>query len=133
MAGVPAVASHAVLSTDSLVPRVASVDRAPPMQRVIAELEAHPDDGVFTRWRHRVFHGSTLLPRIRAADRNQPVQCGPRGQVGVLVTALGTLSNDIQPFVADALGDFPAPEHRLAVGRATGSWPRGIVTRQVRR
>ena len=77
------------------------------------------DDWVFTKWRYSAFFRSDLLERMRGEDRDQLVLCGVYAHVGVLVTALDAYTNDIQTFlVADAIGDFTADHHRLAVDYA---------------
>ncbi|MGW6569653.1 isochorismatase family protein [Streptomyces sp. NPDC054975] len=94
--------------------RVDPVDR-----QIVTELAPRPADQVLTKWRYSAFFRSDLLARLRAQGRDQLIVCGVYGHVGVLATALEAFTNDIQTFlVADAVGDFSAEYHRLALDYA---------------
>ncbi|ALG09737.1 isochorismatase family protein [Kibdelosporangium phytohabitans] len=94
--------------------RVAPADR-----QVVDELAPGPDDWVSTKWRYSAFFRSDLLERMREHGRDQLIVCGVYAHVGVLVTAVEAFTNDIQTFlVADAVADFSARYHRLAVDYA---------------
>lgn len=94
--------------------RVDPVDR-----EIVTELAPRPADHVLTKWRYSAFFRSDLLARMRAQGRDQLIVCGVYAHVGVLATALEAFTNDIQPFlVADAVGDFSAEYHRLALDYA---------------
>ncbi|MBQ0985373.1 isochorismatase family protein [Streptomyces sp. F63] len=94
-----------------------SVD--PVDRQIVAELAPRPGDQVLTKWRYSAFFRTDLLARMRGQDRDQLIVCGVYAHVGVLATALDAFTNDIQPFlVADALGDFSAEYHRLALDYA---------------
>ncbi|WP_228452984.1 isochorismatase family protein, partial [Streptomyces alkaliterrae] len=85
-------------------------------RRVVEGLEPGPEDWTFTKWRYSAFFRSGLLERMRAAGRDQLVLCGVYAHVGVLMTAVDAFSHDIQPFlVADAVADFSAEHHRMAL------------------
>ncbi|MCX5127847.1 isochorismatase family protein [Streptomyces sp. NBC_00347] len=89
---------------------------SPEHRRVVAGLEPAPDDWVFTKWRYSAFFNSGLLERMRTEGRDQLVICGVYAHVGVLMTAVDAFTRDIQPFlVGDAVADFSAPYHRLAL------------------
>lgn len=91
--------------------RVDPADRA-----VVSPLEPAAGDWVLTKWRYSAFFRSDLLARMRAAGRDQLIICGVYAHVGVLASAVEAFTNDIQPFVvADAIADFSADYHRLAV------------------
>jgi isochorismate hydrolase len=94
--------------------------RVDPLDRlVVEELAPRPADRVLTKWRYSAFFRSDLLARMRDQDRDQLIICGVYAHVGVLVTAIEAFTNDIQPFlVADAVGDFSAEYHRLALDYA---------------
>ncbi|MFF4801498.1 isochorismatase family protein [Streptomyces sp. NPDC001351] len=88
----------------------------PADREVTGKLAPAEGDWVFTKWRYSAFFRSDLLERMRAAGRDQLVLCGVYAHVGVLATALEAYTNDIQAFLAaDALGDFSADHHRLAL------------------
>ncbi|MFJ8473736.1 isochorismatase family protein [Kitasatospora sp. NPDC094011] len=92
---------------------------APEDRLVVPELTPRPTDDVFTKWRYSAFFNSALLARMRDQARDQLILCGVYAHVGVLATALEAFTNDIQPFlVADAVGDFSAEYHRLALDYA---------------
>ncbi|MER7003736.1 isochorismatase family protein [Dactylosporangium sp. NPDC000555] len=94
--------------------------RLTPADREIeSQVAPQPGDWVFTKWRYSAFFRSDLLERMRAAGRDQLVVCGVYAHVGILATLVEAFTNDIQPFlVADAVGDFSAEDHRLAVDYA---------------
>jgi isochorismate hydrolase len=88
----------------------------PADREVTGKLAPVEGDWVLTKWRYSAFFRSDLLERMRAAGRDQLVLCGVYAHVGVLATALEAYTNDIQAFLAaDALGDFSADHHRLAL------------------
>ncbi|AOT62519.1 MULTISPECIES: isochorismatase family protein [Streptomyces] len=91
--------------------------RVDPADREVVEpLTPGPDDRVFTKWRYSAFFRSGLLEWMRGLGRDQLVVCGVYAHVGVLMTAVDAFTHDIRPFlVADAVGDFSAAYHRLAV------------------
>lgn len=94
--------------------------RADPADRQIVD-ELSPDacDRVLTKWRYSAFYRSDLLEMMRLQGRDQLIICGVYAHIGILVTAIEAFSHDIQPFlVADAIGDFSAEFHRMAIDYA---------------
>ena len=94
--------------------------RADPADRQIVD-ELSPDacDRVLTKWRYSAFYRSDLLEMMRVQGRDQLIICGVYAHIGILVTAIEAFSHDIQPFlVADAIGDFSAEFHRMAIDYA---------------
>lgn len=91
--------------------------RVDPADRNVAEpLSPGPDDRVFTKWRYSAFFRSGLLDWMRELGRDQLIVCGVYAHVGVLMTAVEAFTHDIRPFlVADAVADFSAEYHRMAV------------------
>jgi isochorismate hydrolase len=91
--------------------------RTDPADRRIAEpIRPAAHDWVFTKWRYSAFFRSDLLARIRGGGRDQLLLCGVYAHLGVLMTAVEAFSNDIETFlVADAVADFSAGHHRLAM------------------
>ncbi|GLW70751.1 phenazine biosynthesis protein PhzD [Kitasatospora phosalacinea] len=94
--------------------------RTDPADREVVEpLTPGPDDWRLTKWRYSAFFRSDLLDRMRADGRDQLVLCGVYAHVGVLMTAVEAFTHDIRPFlVADAVADFDAASHRLALDYA---------------
>lgn len=89
---------------------------SPAHQEIVSEVAPEDGDWVFTKWRYSAFFRSDLLPRMREAGRDQLVLCGVYAHVGVMATAMDAFTNDIQPFVVgDAVGDFSARDHELAL------------------
>ncbi|MBW1601482.1 isochorismatase family protein [Streptomyces sp. JJ66] len=91
--------------------------RVDPADRAVVEpLAPAPRDAVFTKWRYSAFHRSGLLRWLREHGRDQLVICGVYAHVGVLMSVVEAFTHDIQPFlVADAVADFSADDHRLAI------------------
>ncbi|GHE01087.1 isochorismatase family protein [Streptomyces alanosinicus] len=88
----------------------------PEHRRVVPPLEPEDGDWTFTKWRYSAFFKSDLLARMREHRRDQLILCGVYAHVGVLMTAVEAYTNDIQAFlVADAVADFSADYHRLAL------------------
>jgi len=86
---------------------------------VVDELAPEPCDWMFSKLRYSAFFGSDLLVRMRENRRDQLIVCGVYAHVGVLTTAVDAFSNDLQTFlVADAVADFNAGYHRLALDYA---------------
>ncbi|MEW2556329.1 isochorismatase family protein [Streptomyces zhihengii] len=92
------------------------MDPTPEHRRIVPGLEPRPGDWTFTKWRYSAFHRSDLLERMRRHGRDQLIVCGVYAHIGVLMTAVDAYTHDIQPFlVADAVADFSAEDHRLAL------------------
>lgn len=92
------------------------MDLTPEHRRIVPGLEPRPGDWTFTKWRYSAFHRSDLLERMRRHGRDQLIVCGVYAHIGVLMTAVDAYTHDIQPFlVADAVADFSAEDHRLAL------------------
>ncbi|MCX4824944.1 isochorismatase family protein [Streptomyces sp. NBC_01142] len=105
---------------------------SPEHRRVVEPLEPAEGDWVFTKWRYSAFFQSDLLERMRAHGRDQLIICGVYAHVGVLMTAVDAFTHDIQPFVvADAVADFSAAYHRLALQYAAQRCARVAATKSV--
>ncbi|QBI55452.1 isochorismatase family protein [Streptomonospora litoralis] len=91
--------------------RVSAQDR-----RIVPQVAPAEGDWLLTKWRYSAFHATDLLELMRRHGRDQLVLCGVYAHVGVLATAIESFSNDIETFlVADALADFSAEHHRMAL------------------
>ncbi|GHE49756.1 putative isochorismatase (phenazine biosynthesis) PhzD [Streptomyces longispororuber] len=101
-------------------------------RRVVRPLAPDDGDWVLTKWRYSAFFKSELLRRMRAHGRDQLVICGVYAHIGVLMTAVDAFTHDIQSFVvADAVGDFSAAYHRLALDYAAQRCARVVATKSV--
>lgn len=105
---------------------------APEHRDVVAPVAPQPGDWVFTKWRYSAFHRTDLLSRMRAAGRDQLVCCGVYAHVGLLMTTVDAMSNDVEAFlVADAVADFSADEHRFALDYAARRSAMVVTTRDM--
>ncbi|MER5502504.1 MULTISPECIES: isochorismatase family protein [unclassified Streptomyces] len=93
-----------------------------PTAAAIAEAVAPgPDDEVVTKWKYSGFARTDLADRLAALGRDQLVVTGVYAHIGVLMTACDAWMRDIQAFVvADAVADFSAEEHAMALRWAAG-------------
>jgi isochorismate hydrolase len=91
----------------------------PADRQIVDPLRPADTDWIFTKWRYSAFHHSDLLARMWQSGRDQLVLCGVYAHVGVLMTAIDAFSHDIKAFlVADAIADFSAEHHRMAMSYA---------------
>ncbi|MEV8637996.1 isochorismatase family protein [Streptosporangium sp. NPDC051023] len=89
---------------------------APEHREVVPELTPEPSDWILTKWRYSAFHKTDLLDRLRDSGRDQLICCGVYAHVGLLMTTVDALTFDVRSFlVADAVADFSADHHRLAL------------------
>ncbi|MFJ7203725.1 isochorismatase family protein [Streptomyces sp. NPDC098789] len=92
---------------------------------IIEPLAPRPGEHVLANVRHNAFLRSHLGRLLREEGRDQLIVCGVYAHLGVLLTAADAFMNDIQPFViADAVADFTAEEHAMALRWAARS---GVV------
>ena len=92
------------------------MSREPGQRGLVDELPPVRADQLITKTRYSAFHATPLLERLRRAGRDQLVICGVYAHLGCLLTAFDAFANGIQPFlVADAVADFSADRHRLAL------------------
>ncbi len=92
----------------------------PDQRRILAEVQPTGADTVLTKWRPSAFCRTDLLSLMQRHGRDQLVICGVYAHVGILMTAHEGFSNDIETFVvADAVADFTAEYHRMALTYAS--------------
>jgi isochorismate hydrolase len=104
----------------------------PEDREIIGELAPGPSDWLLTKWRYSAFHRTGLLERMRSQGRDQLVICGVYAHVGVLMTAVDAFTHDIQPFlVSDAVADFSAEHHRMAMDYAARCCAVVLSTKEV--
>ncbi|MEU1405889.1 isochorismatase family protein [Streptomyces sp. NPDC005728] len=97
----------------------------PEAAAIVTPLTPRPGEHLLANVRHNAFLRSHLGRLLRANGRDQLIICGVYAHLGVLLTAADAFMNDIQPFVvADAVADFSAEEHTLALRWAARS---GVV------
>jgi bifunctional isochorismate lyase/aryl carrier protein len=88
----------------------------PEHREIIDELAPAAGSKVFTKWRYSAFHGNGLREHLRQHGRDQLIICGVYAHVGCLMTAVDAFTHDIETFVvADAVADFSADHHRMAL------------------
>ncbi|MFJ7266401.1 isochorismatase family protein [Streptomyces sp. NPDC099050] len=89
---------------------------------IVPPLTPRPGERVLANVRHNAFLRSHLGRLLRSEGRDQLIVCGVHAHLGVLLTAADAFMNDIQPFVvADAIADFSAEEHAMALRWAARS------------
>ncbi|AWZ10087.1 isochorismatase [Streptomyces sp. ICC1] len=89
---------------------------------IIPPLTPRPGEHVLANVRHNAFLRTHLGSLLRSEGRDQLIVCGVHAHLGVLLTAADAFMNDIQPFVvADAVADFSAEEHTMALRWAARS------------
>jgi bifunctional isochorismate lyase/aryl carrier protein len=108
------------------------MDGDPVKRQIVPGVAPRHGDTVLTKWRYSAFHQSQLLSLIREWGRDQLVICGVYAHVGCLMTANDAFTSDLQPFlVADAVADFNADYHHLALRYAAERCAPVVTTRYV--
>jgi bifunctional isochorismate lyase/aryl carrier protein len=93
--------------------------REPDLCRIIAELSPEEGDVVLTKTRYSALYRTGLLDIMKRQRRDQLIICGVYAHIGCLTTALDAFMSGIQAvMVADALGDFSAEDHAMALNYA---------------
>ncbi|SHM70413.1 isochorismatase family protein [Cryptosporangium aurantiacum] len=88
----------------------------PRARDIVPAVAPQPGDAVLVKHRYSAFHRTTLAADLAAAGRDQLVVCGVFAHIGCLLTAADAYAHDVEPFlVADAVADFSAEEHRMAL------------------
>ncbi|MEV8511852.1 isochorismatase family protein [Dactylosporangium sp. NPDC051484] len=89
---------------------------------IVAAVAPGPHDAVVTKYRYSAFHRTPLAAMLAELGRDQLVVCGVFAHLGCLLTAGDAYAHDIEPFlVADAVADFTAADHAMALDFASRS------------
>ncbi|MFB7917470.1 isochorismatase family protein [Streptomyces sp. NPDC056061] len=93
----------------------------PAAEAIAGAVAPGPGDTVVTKWKYSGFARTDLADRLAALGRDQLVITGVYAHIGVLMTACDAWMRDIQAFVvADAVADFSAEDHAMALKWAAG-------------
>jgi len=91
------------------------------LAEIVDDIAPGPDDVVVAKYRYSAFHGSELASTVHSAGRDQLIVCGVYAHIGCLMTACDAFSYDLETFlIADAVADFSAGHHRMALEYAAG-------------
>ncbi len=105
----------------------------PEHRGVIDELAPRPGDTVLDKWRPSAYFRTGLLDLLRGAGRDRLVVCGVYAHVGILQTACEGFAHGIRTFLAaDAVADFTAEHHAMALEYAAGRCAMVLPTSVIR-
>lgn len=97
------------------------LDDGPRSAAIVEPLAPRETDLVLTKWRYSAFQRTDLAAILREWDRDQLLVTGVYAHLGCLLTACEAFMRDVRPFfVADAMADFSADQHRMALTYAAG-------------
>jgi isochorismate hydrolase len=89
---------------------------------IVAAVAPRSPSEVLTKWRYSAFHRTPLAATLAELGRDQLIVCGVFAHLGCLLTACDAYAHDIEPFlVADAMADFTAADHAMALDFASRS------------
>lgn len=88
----------------------------PSQEAIIDELAPEPGDVHLTKWRYSAFQRTELREMLRGWGRDQLIITGIYAHIGCLMTAAEAFQQEVQAFLAaDAVADFSAEDHRMAL------------------
>jgi len=92
------------------------LNKSPSQQKVVDQLAPTDNDTVLTKWRYSAFQKSPLEHTMNELGKDQLIICGIYAHIGCMITATDAFMRDIKAFmVADAVADFSAEEHMMAL------------------
>jgi len=98
----------------------AGINGGPTQKQIIEPLTPAPQDTFMTKWRYSAFQKTELFELMQEQGRDQLIVCGIYAHIGCLMTSCEAFMKDIQAFlVADAVADFSAEKHRMALTYAS--------------
>jgi bifunctional isochorismate lyase / aryl carrier protein len=101
---------------------------------IIPEVGSANHAHLLIKRRYSAFHGTSLRAMLRDWDRDQLMICGIYAHLGCLLTAADAFMADVQPFfVADAVADFSAEHHNLALNYAASRCAAVLTTEDAAR
>jgi len=110
----------------------AGIDGGPMQKQIIEPLSPAPQDTLMTKWRYSAFQKTELLELMQEQGRDQLIVCGIYAHIGCLMTSCEAFMKDIQAFlVADAVADFSAEKHRMALTYASERCAVTLTTRRL--
>ncbi|MER7764366.1 isochorismatase family protein [Streptomyces sp. NPDC097619] len=93
----------------------------PVAEAIPAQVAPASPDQVLTKRKYSAYVRTGLAERMAELGRDQLVITGVYAHIGVLMTAADAWMRDVQAFlVADAVADFSAADHRMALEYAAG-------------
>ncbi|MCC5466788.1 isochorismatase [Pelosinus baikalensis] len=88
----------------------------PSQTKVIDEITPNASDTVLTKWRYSAFKRTKLMEIMQEQGRDQLIICGVYAHIGCLLTACDAFMQDVEAFfVCDAVADFSADHHKMAM------------------
>ncbi len=99
---------------------------------ILAALAPVELDVRMTKWRYNAFHRTPLRSLLDEHGRDQLVITGVYAHIGCLMTAADAFMHDIEAFfVADAVADFSAEDHGMAVRYAAQRCATALTTERL--
>ncbi|MEO9781769.1 MAG: isochorismatase family protein [Sedimentitalea sp.] len=93
----------------------------PDHEEIINPLRPEKGDIQLVKHRYSAFQRSNLQDLMRARGRDQLLVTGIYAHIGCLATTTEAFQRDIEPFfVADAVADFSAEKHKMALDWVSG-------------
>jgi bifunctional isochorismate lyase/aryl carrier protein len=118
------------LLTDMWGTGLSSTD--PDAKNIVPELAPRQQDTVLVKWRYSAFQRSPLQSMMQQWRRDQLLITGIYAHIGCMITATDAFMQDIKPFlVGDAVADFSAEEHGMAMRYVAGRSGRVVSTQSI--